>query len=67
METVAGAVQPFDEAVESLPAEERPHLSLRGRGKPEAIASVVAVLCPERASFVTGASGRADAGSVAQV
>ena len=57
----------FDEAVESFLAEERPHMELGRRGEPEEVASVIAFLCSERASFVNGATWRVDSGSVATI
>lgn len=57
----------FDEAVESFLDEERPHLVLKRRGRPEEVAAVIAFLCSERASFVVGANWRVDGGSVLAV
>lgn len=57
----------FDEAVASFLAEERPHMELGRRGRPEEVASVVAFLCSDRASFVNGSNWRVDAGSVATI
>ncbi len=54
----------FDEAVESFLDEERPHLVLKRRGRPEEVAAVIAFLCSERASFVVGSNYRVDGGSV---
>jgi len=54
----------FDEAIDSFLAEERPGMVLGRRGRPEEVASVAAFLCSERASFITGAGVRVDAGSV---
>ena len=54
----------IDEAVESFLAEERPHLSLKRRGRPEEAAFVIACLCSERASFVNGSNWRVDGGAV---
>ena len=53
-----------DEAIESFLEEERPYLGLGRRGKVEEVAPVIAMLCSERASFVTGAAWRVDGGSV---
>ncbi|MCR0983019.1 SDR family NAD(P)-dependent oxidoreductase [Roseomonas populi] len=55
----------FEEAVQSFLKEERPTLELRRRGRVEEVASVIALLCSERASFVNGANYRVDGGSVA--
>ncbi|AJE49084.1 SDR family NAD(P)-dependent oxidoreductase [Celeribacter indicus] len=54
-----------EEAVDSFLKEERPYLTLDRRGQPEEVAAVIALLCSERASFVSGASYRVDGGSVA--
>ena len=54
----------FEEAIESFLEEERPHLVLDRRGKPEEVAFVIACLCSERASFVNGSNWRVDGGSV---
>ncbi|WP_299652918.1 SDR family oxidoreductase [uncultured Jannaschia sp.] len=54
----------FDEAIESFLEEERPHLSLKRRGRPEEVAFVIACLCSERASFVNGSNWRVDGGAV---
>ncbi|MDT0575911.1 SDR family oxidoreductase [Croceicoccus sp. F390] len=57
----------FDEAIESFLDEKRPYLVLGRRGKPEEVASVIALLCSERASFVTGSNWRVDGGSVGSI
>ena len=57
----------FDEAIESFLDEERPHMQLKRRGKPEEVASVIVFLCSERASFVNGSNYRVDSGSVAAI
>jgi NAD(P)-dependent dehydrogenase (short-subunit alcohol dehydrogenase family) len=53
-----------EEAIESFLEEERPHLVLDRRGRPEEVAAVIAFLCSERASFVVGSNYRVDGGSV---
>ena len=55
------------EAVDSFLREERPHLELGRRGKPEEVASTIAYLCSQQASFVVGANYRVDGGSVASI
>lgn len=54
----------MDEAIESFLEEDRPYLVLKRRGRPEEVASVIAMLCSERASFVVGSNWRVDGGSV---
>ena len=56
-----------EEAIDSFLAEERPHLELNRRGRPEEVAFVAACLLSERASFVNGANYRIDGGSVQSV
>ncbi len=56
-----------EEAVESFLAEERAGLALKRRGEAEEVASVIALLVSERASFVNGANYRVDGGSVTSV
>ncbi len=55
------------EAVESFLVEERPHLVLKRRGRPEEVAFVIACLCSERASFVVGSNWRVDGGAVQSI
>ena len=42
-------------------------MELGRRGEPDEVASVIAFLCSERASFVNGSNYRVDSGSVATV
>ena len=57
----------FDEAVESFLEEERPYLVLKRRGQVEEVAPVIAFLCSELASFVTGSNWRIDGGAVGSI
>jgi NAD(P)-dependent dehydrogenase (short-subunit alcohol dehydrogenase family) len=54
----------MDAVIEEFLDEERPHLVLGRRGRPEEVAAVIAFLCSERASFVVGSNYRVDGGSV---
>jgi len=54
----------MEQATETFLDEERPYLMLKRRGKVEEVAPVIAFLCSELASFVTGAAYRVDGGSV---
>ena len=54
----------FEEAIDTFLDEERPHLVLDRRGRPEEVAPIIALLCSERASFVVGSNYRVDGGSV---
>ena len=57
----------MEEAIDEFLEEDRPHLVLDRRGRPEEVAAVIAFLCSERASFVVGANYRVDGGSVASI
>ena len=57
----------MEEAIDAFLDEDRPHLVLGRRGRPEEVAAVIALLCSERASFVVGANYRVDGGSVASI
>lgn len=54
-----------DEAITTFLDEERPTMELKRRGDPDEVASVIAFLCSDRASFVNGSNYRVDSGSVA--
>jgi len=42
----------------------RPHIAMERRGKPEEVASIVAFLCSEHASYINGSNIRIDGGAV---
>lgn len=56
-----------EEAIRTFLEEERPHIELKRRGEPDEVASVIAFLCSDRASFVNGSDWRVDGGSVATI
>lgn len=53
------------EAIEWFLKNERPNIVVDRRGKADEVASVIAFLCSEHASYVTGSNYRVDGGSVA--
>ena len=57
----------FDEAVETFLKEERPNLVLQRRGQVDEVASLIAYLCSNLSSFITGGNFRVDGGSVGTV
>ena len=57
----------FDEAVDSFLKEKRPYLVVGRRGKPDEVGAVIAMLCSELASFVTGSNWRVDGGAVGSI
>lgn len=54
-------------AVETFLEEERPHLVLKRRGRPDEAAATIAFLASELASFTVGSNYRVDGGSVQSV
>jgi len=54
----------IDEAVKWFVKNERPHIAMQRRGKPEEVASLVAFLCSEHASYINGSNFRVDGGAV---
>ena len=57
----------FNAAIETFLAEKRPHLEFKRRSKPEGVATMVAFLCSQQASFIVESNYRVDGGSVAAV
>ena len=57
----------MQEAIDSFLEEERPHLELKRRGRPEEVAFIAACLLSERASFVNGSNYRIDGGAVQSI
>ena len=53
-----------EEAVQSFVKEHRPHIAMQRRGKTEEVASMVAFLCSEHASYINGSNIRIDGGAV---
>ena len=52
------------EAEDWFTKNKRPHIAMQRRGKPDEVASLIAFLCSERASFINGSNYRIDGGSV---
>ena len=55
------------EAIDEFLEEDRPHLVLDRRGRPEEVAAVIALLVSNRATFTVGANYRVDGGSVQSI
>ncbi len=53
-----------EEAVKWFLKNKRPHIEVQRRGQPKEVATVIAFLCSELASFVNGSNYRVDGGSV---
>jgi len=53
-----------EEAAKQFVKENRPHIAMQRRGRPEEVASTVAFLCSEHASYINGANIRIDGGAV---
>lgn len=54
----------IEEAVTWFVKNKRPHIAMERRGRPEEVASVVAFLCSQHASYVNGSNIRIDGGAV---
>lgn len=54
----------IDEAIQWFLKNERPHIEVGRRGKPEEVANVIAFLCSDLASYVNGSNYRVDGGAV---
>ena len=53
-----------EEAVKWFVKNERPHIAMQRRGKPEEVAAMVAFLCSEHSSYINGSNIRIDGGAV---
>lgn len=51
-------------AIQKFLKTDRPNIVVNRRGKPDEVASSIAFLCSERASYITGSNYRVDGGSV---
>ena len=54
----------MEEAERWFVENERPHIAMQRRGQPKEVASMVAFLCSEHASFINGSNIKIDGGSV---
>ncbi|WP_179008690.1 SDR family NAD(P)-dependent oxidoreductase [Winogradskyella forsetii] len=54
----------IEEAEAWFVKNKRPHIAMERRGKPEEVASTVAFLCSEHASYINGSNIRIDGGAV---